>query len=264
MFFFFSKILNYPLTPAGLLVTIALLAFLTKKSVRRRRLIGIGLGAFWLFGNSALVNELALRWEYPIRHKTPAPVLTDSTATVAVVLTGGIINTLKDVPPGRFLLGREADRAGQALYLYKTGAVRKILISGGSGDPPFGRKKGNDEGQMTARFLRMAGVRAGDVLLESQSRNTHENARFSARMLRDRFGTSRCVLVTSAAHMRRALACFRKENVQAVPYPSGFLGSHRVMEPGDYVLPREQAFVDSFYLIKESVGYVVYWAMGYL
>lgn len=52
-------------------------------------------------------HELALLWEY-----SPAPVPTDSTVTVAVVLTGGIANTTKDVPDARFLLGREADRAG--------------------------------------------------------------------------------------------------------------------------------------------------------
>lgn len=259
MFYFFSKTLNYLLTPGSWLLTALLLAFFTKKPVRRRRLIGVALGIFWLFGNSALTNELALRWEY-----APAPVPTDSAVAVAVVLTGGIINTLKDVPDARFLLGREGDRAGQALYLYQIGAVRKILISGGPGTLPFQRKGISDEGQMAARFLVWAGVRPADIILENKSRNTHENARFSARMLRDRFGTNRCVLVTSATHMRRAVACFRKENVQPTPFPAVFLSSRRSFEPGDYFLPHEQTFADSFYLIREIVGYVVYWIVGYL
>ena len=261
MFYFFSKTLNYLLTPAGWLFAALLLAFFTKKPVRRRQLTGVALGLFWLFGNPALTNELALLWEY----KT-APVPADSTAIVAVVLTGGMVNLTKDLPADRFLLGREADRIGQVLHLYKIGAVQKILISGGSGESglPFERKSSRDEGQITARFLIVTGVRPGDVVLENKSRNTHENARFSARMLHDRFGTNRCVLITSATHMRRAAACFRRENVRITPFPGGFLSSRRSTEPGNYLLPHEQTFADSFYLIREMVGYVVYWVVGYV
>ncbi len=174
------------------------------------------------------------------------------------------MNTTKDMPDARFLLGREADRAGHALYLYKTGTVRKILISGGPGNLPFRRKTVSDEGQLTARFLIVSGVRPGDIILENKSRNTHENARFTARALRDRFGTNRCILVTSAWHMRRAVACFQHENVQPIPFPGAFLSSRRSFEPGEYILPREQVFTDAYYLIRELVGYVAYWVVGYV
>ena len=271
MFYFFSKTLNYLLTPAGWLTAALLLAFLTKKPLRRRWLIGIALGVFWLFGNPLLTNELALWWEYPISNKITrtgarqnAFLPADSTPTVAVLLTGGMVNVSKDVPPGRFLLGREADRAGQALYLYRTGAVYKILISGGSGDLPFGSKPASDEGRMVARFLTVAGVRPGDIVLENRSRNTHENARFSVNMLRGRFHTDRCVLVTSASHMRRAVACFRKQNVRVVPFPGVFMSRRRSYGPGEYILPSEQSFADSYYLVREIVGYGVYWVMGYV
>ena len=259
MFYFFSKTLNYLITPAGWLVALLLLAFFAKNPVRRRRLIGAGLGVFWLFGNPALINELVLQWEYG-----PAPVPTDQAAGVAVVLTGGIMNTLKIVPDARFLLDHEADRAGQALYLYKSGAVRKILISGGSGSMPFQRENVSDEGQMTARFLIISGVRPGDIVLENKSRNTRENAQFSARMLQSRFGTNHCVLITSGMHMRRAVACFRHENVQVTPFPGSFLSSRRSFSLAEFILPNEQTFADSFYLVKESAGYVVYWIMGYI
>ncbi|MBC3787271.1 YdcF family protein [Spirosoma utsteinense] len=259
MFYFFSKTLYYLLTPAGWLVGALLLALLTKNARRRRLLVGAGLATFWLFGNPALVNELALQWEY-----APSRVSADSGRTIAVVLTGGMANIGKDVPGERFLLGREADRAGQALYLYKTGAVQKILISGGPGDLPFQRKNVIDEGKMTTTFLIASGVRPADIVLEGKSRNTHENAQFSARMLHDRFGTNRCVLVTSASHMRRAVACFQKESVVVKPFPGGFLSSRRAFEPGDFILPHEQTFADSFYLTREIVGYLVYWVVGYV
>src|SRR5690349_690862 len=124
MFYFFSKTITYLLTPAGWLVTMLVFALLVKRAQLRRRFIGLALGIFWLFGNSFLVNELVLWWEYPIKPDMSAPK--DSVKRVAIVLTGGIINGEREAPGpplnrthlARFLLGREADRIGQALYLY--------------------------------------------------------------------------------------------------------------------------------------------------
>lgn len=264
MFYFFSKTITYVLTPAGWLFIILAWAFLTKYARRRRQLTGLALGLFWVLGNSFLVNELALWWEYPSQL-----VPTDSTGRVGVVLTGGMTNSRREIldvhkrPTGRFLLGHEADRIGQALYLYKTGAIQKILISGGVGNLPFQAKSVSDEGQTTAQFLRMAGVRPTDILLESKSVNTHENAVFSARMLRNIFRTNRCVLITSAWHMRRAIACFQKEGVAVIPFPTGFLSGERSFAPGEWLLPREEAFFNTYYFTRELVGYVTYCVVGY-
>lgn len=263
MFYLVSKVFAYALTPAGWLFATLLLALSTKRPYRRRQWLITGLGVFWLFGNAFLVNEALLAWEYP-----PAPVPTNSTG-VAVVLTGGMVNVDKELPASpadrdRYVLGREADRAGQALYLYKRGAVRHILISGGTGNLPFGRASLYDEGQMTARFLQLAGVPAAAISLESSSRNTHENALFSARLLRSRFRTNGCVLVTSATHMRRAAACFCKEGVLVTPFPGDFLGRRRSWLPGEWLLPNELAFADAFFLIREVFGYVAYRLTGYV
>lgn len=268
MFYFFSKTITYLLTPAGWLITTLLLAFFAKKAHSRRRLIGIGI--FWVFGNSFLMNELALRWEYPIQPNLAAS--TDSTKRIAIVLTGSLINGLKEVPASvptkygtsRFLLGREIDRAGQALFLYKTGVVQKILISGGNGDLPLQTKSVSDEGEMTAQFLMVAGVRPNDIILERRSRNTHENALFTAQVLRKRFNTNKCVLVTSAWHMRRAVGCFQKEGVQVTPFAGSFLSRERSFMPGEWLLPHESAFFDSYYLVRELVGYLTYKIAGYL
>lgn len=259
MFYFFSKTLSYLITPAGWLVAVLLFALFTKKAMRRRIAVGVALSIFWLFGNTFLVNELALAWEYP-----PAPVPADSTARFAVVLTGGMTNGETAVPDTRFLLDREADRAGQALYLYKQGAVEYILISGGNGDLPFSRNVISDENEITTRFFRTAGVPVGYVLHESKSRNTYENAMFTARFLRERANTNRCVLVTSAWHMRRAVGCFQKAGVVVTPFPGSFRSHPRTLTPGEWLLPNAQAFFDAHTLVKEISGYAVYWVAGYL
>lgn len=259
MFYFFSKTLSYFITPAGWLVAALLLALFTKKPARRRWGLGLALGIFWLFGNPFLINELVLAWEYP-----PAPVPTDSSARIAVVLTGGMTNGEVPVPDSRFLLGPEADRAGQALYLYKRGVVQYLLISGGNGGLPFQRNVLSDENEATTRFLQGAGVRAGDMLYENKSRNTYENAVFTARFLRQRANTNRCVLITSAWHMRRAVGCFQKAGLVVTPFPGGFRSHPRTFLPGEWLLPNAQTFFDAHVLLKEVTGYGVYRVAGYL
>lgn len=259
MFYLLSKTLNYLLTPAGWVFILLVLAVLTKNHARRKRLVVSSLVVFWTLGNGFLTNEVMNAWEI-----APKPLPAKGATPVAVVLTGGMINGLRVLHPVRPVLGHEADRAAQALYLYKSGVVTKILISGGQGNLPFQTPTYVDEGQMIARFLIMAGVPAADILLEQKSRNTHENAIYTRKMLQDRLMTNRCVLVTSAWHMRRAAACFRKEGIQLDLFPSGFLGERRSFSPGNYLFPSEKSLNDAFLILREVVGYVVYMVVGYV
>lgn len=259
MFYLLSKTLNYLLTPVGWLFITLLWAVLTKNHAHRKRLSLFSLSLLWLLGNGFLTNEVMNAWEVG-----PKPVPAKSNGQVAVVLTGGMINGLRQIQPVRPVLGHEADRIGQALYLYKTGVVQKILISGGQGNLSFQTPAFVDEGQMVARFLIIAGVPSADIVLEQKSRNTHENAIYSKQLLRQRFNTDRCVLVTSAWHMRRAEACFKKEGLIVAPFPTGFLGERRSWSPGNYLFPSEKALNDAFWIFREVVGYVVYMAVGYV
>ena len=262
MFYFLSKTAGYFLTPAGWLLASLVGALLFPR--QRRRLLIVSLGLFWLLGNRFVVNELARIWEVDGQTALAPRTPTDTTFRVAVLLTGGTTNTQLAVLPARPMLAREADRLGQALFLYKSGRVQKILISGGGTDLFFMNAEALHEGQQGMRFLHLAGVPVRDLLWETRSRNTHENARFSARILRQKFHTNRCVLVTSAFHLRRATACFAKAGVQATPFPAAYIQTPRTVAPGDWLVPREDAFVDAMHLVKEMIGYVTYTLTGYI
>lgn len=54
--------------------------------------------------------------------------------------------------------------------------------------------------------------------LEENSRNTRENARFAATLLRQR-GVRRVLLVTDRPHMTRAMLCFRAQGLEVIPAP---------------------------------------------
>ena len=119
---------------------------------------------------------------------------------------------------------------------------------------------------MTAAWARAMGVPAEAVLVESASRNTYENAVKSLTLARTH-GFQTFVLVTSAVHMPRAAAIFRKAgytsqgrtlalwpvDTQAnrVPFPFSAV-------PDPISLTTVQA------VMREAAGYLVYQLQGYL
>jgi uncharacterized SAM-binding protein YcdF (DUF218 family) len=70
-------------------------------------------------------------------------------------------------------------------------------------------------------MLQEWGVPASAILTEENSVNTHENATMSFKLLSAR-NIRRIILVTSAMHMPRAVATFRKLGFDVVPAPADF------------------------------------------
>jgi uncharacterized SAM-binding protein YcdF (DUF218 family) len=92
---------------------------------------------------------------------------------------------------------------------------------------------------------------------EDKSADTRENASFSATLLKAD-GVRTVLLVTSAWHLPRAVACFEAEGLRVVPAPTGFRAP-----PGDRVtdwLPHWHGLRDSGLALHEWVGRLVYWA----
>ena len=53
------------------------------------------------------------------------------------------------------------------------------------------------------------GIPENDIIIENKSRNTHENAFYTAQLFeKNGFSKSNNLLITSSMHMRRAQACF--------------------------------------------------------
>jgi uncharacterized SAM-binding protein YcdF (DUF218 family) len=98
------------------------------------------------------------------------------------------------------------------------------------------------------------------VVLEEQSRSTHENAVYAKEMIRPTSG-EKWVLVTSAYHMPRAVAAFQAVDWPVIPYPL------------DYRIDPETGLRPDFSLLdglsastlagKEWAGLVGYRVMGW-
>jgi len=131
-----------------------------------------------------------------------AIVLLGAGGTTAVDWTGEHYSLLERVGAARVL---EAVR----VFRMTPGAV--VISSGG-----VSNEEQDPDAVMQREALLQLGVPASSILLEDQSKNTHDEAVLIAPML-GQLGVSHVVLVTSDLHMRRSMAVFRAAGIDAVP-----------------------------------------------
>ena len=109
-------------------------------------------------------------------------------------------------------------RLFEAARLYfnckKSADFCRILTTGG--DPS---KNGISEADTMAHELKEIGVTESDIVVESKSNNTFQNAQFSSTILQSQ-GFDLALLVTSGVHMSRALLYFSHFMDKPVPAPS--------------------------------------------
>lgn len=256
-FFILSKLiplLLYPL-PLFLLAIFFLSWFLKKNPVRWivRALVVV----FWTVSTPWFADTASRVWEVPRKEVDELPAVSD----VAVVL-GGMSDPAISTDD-HLEWGRSAERLTEAVALWRQGRVKTLLITSGSGNPWNQDAK---EALGLASWARSMGVPEGALVVESQSRNTLENAVLSLPLVEAR-GFQSFVLVTSAGHMRRSEAIFLKAGYASkgrtlVTWPVDTqIDSRRfplawVPDPGSLQTVQSH--------LKEAVGYWVYRLQGYL
>lgn len=256
MFFFLSKTLNYLVMPTTVLITLVLLSLLVRHHVWRRRIRVTTLVVLFVFTNDFIANELMRAWEV---RATPYRDMTKH--RIGIVLTGTMVGGLE--PDDRVYFSRGADRVVHTVQLYKMGLIDQILVSGGVGRL-FGT--GVPEAEKFRDAMMLMGVPDSVIIVESASRNTAESAVNVIPILQELGYTSEdCLLITSAFHMRRSLACFQKQGLQLAPFSTDFYAASRSRYGFQtYFLPQLGALVLWHKLVKEWVGMVAYWVAGYV
>jgi uncharacterized SAM-binding protein YcdF (DUF218 family) len=114
-----------------------------------------------------------------------------------------------------------------------------------------------------ASLLEEWNIPSAAIRIETGSINTHENAIRSCQILAP-LGIRQILLVTSAMHMPRAAAAFRKAGFQVTVAPADFRSGWG--EP-DYLsrwLPRAQYLVDTEDALHEWMGIGIYRLRGWM
>jgi uncharacterized SAM-binding protein YcdF (DUF218 family) len=174
----------------------------------------------------------------------------------AVVVLGGMVDSAATRTSGELELDAHVERLLRAWELLRAGRARMVLLSGGAVDPQPGDVP---EADRLAAKLVAWGIPPAQVVMEGSSRNTRENAIESSRIAAAR-GWHTLLVVTSAAHMPRALGCFRAVGIE----PDALPVDHRAGDgQGQSWLPRAAGLARSTDAIRELFGRLVYRALGY-
>lgn len=175
----------------------------------------------------------------------------------AIVLLGSGTSRVADtkqVEPNIFADGRIIE----AYTLYRScrqgGNDCKLIVSGGD---PF--RNGVTEAAAYGDVLLSMGVDRSDLLLESRSMNTWQNAQFVQPILKT-YGPESVVLVSSAVHLHRAQLYFSHFGIDVVPVRGDYADVWLTYWPNAW----NMALTD--FAMHEYIGvltYHVYNAMGW-
>ena len=256
MFFVLSKILGFFIKPFNVILILLLGSIFIRSKIWKKRLKVSAIILFLFFSNGIIFNEFMMLWE------KPAIALSDLDDDYEIAVVLGGTTDVERKPGDRLFFHKGADRVTHALNLYHSGKVKKILFTGGN---PRLFEDPNRDNSPIYDFYVMCGVAPGDIIVESSSRNTRENAFFVKEKVQENAENGKVILITSAFHMRRAEGCFRKVGVDVTGFSTDFytaLPKDRFGFGG--IIPSPDALSNWSFLIKEWIGYMVYWIAGYI
>ncbi|MFZ0262064.1 MAG: YdcF family protein [Pseudolabrys sp.] len=253
MFFPLSKTVAYLLLPSTILIALGLVGVVLLAARRKHAgvclvsvsIVLLAIAGCWLTGN--LLTH-ALESRFPRWNATRAPD--------GIVVLGGAVKSRLSQDFGEAVLGDEADRILAMAKLARAYPAARIIYSGGDASLLGNRLP---EANFITPLLEGLGIPRDRVMLESNSRNTAENAVFTKEILKPKPGEL-WLLVTSAQHMPRAIGCFRRVGFPVEAYPVGW----RTGRHGDLGVP--MLFGDALARFDsathEWIGLLAYWITG--
>lgn len=231
-----------------------------------RRAAVAGLVIFYLFSNGLVAEQLARSLERRCPSPDPMPK-----ADGVIVLGGGIAP--RAFPRQTAEVSEAGDRLLYAAHLLREGLADWMVCAAGGGELSSIEQS---EAEAMQEMLAWMEIDPANITLDTESRNTRENASEGLPLAVER-GARSIYLVTSASHMPRSLAVFKKQAEQLgiddltiIPAPCDFA----ITEPEKYppwyyrlarsILPRADALELSTRIVHEYYGMVYYWLRGWI
>ncbi|WP_417584882.1 YdcF family protein [Nitrincola sp.] len=206
--------------------------------------------SLWLLGLPVISYSL----QQSLEHFPPVSMEAVSSAEVIVVLGGGRAFDgaeygWPDAPSEQTI-----SRLAYSAFLQRQSGL-PILLTGGR---VYGEEYSEAE---LMQWLLKSGFDLSADWVEDRSRNTYENAAYSAEMLRQA-GLSQVVLVSQAWHLNRAVPVFEAQGLQVLPAPIQFA----TPPPEGLVswLPTSYHFRQSSQALHEWLGLFVYRLMKHI
>ena len=257
--FLFKKIVSQflmPLAASSLLMLsgLLLLWFARRRQTLGKALVTVGLGLLlvcsYVWPAAALLR--------PLERTYPALDLTatlDPAPQFVMVLGSGNVSD-PALPLTSQLDEAAVVRLAEGLRVYHRYPGSKLIVSGGD------RYDLHSHAELQAQLAGDLGVPTDDIIVLSEPDDTEQEASAAAPIV----GDAPFVLVTSASHMKRALAIFYAAGLNPTPAPT----AHHVKEapspafwPGT-AFPQPNSLDNATRAVYEYLGYLWGWLRGAL
>lgn len=247
--FFFKKIMAQFFSPLSIIILILfagliLLLFTSKNKIGKILvLLGVMIFIFCSFGTTSDILIRPLENKYiPIDNNKFVSSL-EQLPKVVVVLGGGHSSSQR-LPITSQISSDSLTRLVEGIRIYRKIPGSKLLLSGGSVVDPV------PEADVMAQIAMSLGVKEQDIIKESKSRDTKDQAMILSSMLDDDY----FILVTSASHMPRTVALFRNLNMKPLPAPTMHLVNDRKYQTSDRFFPSSRNLYKSERAFHEYLG----------
>jgi uncharacterized SAM-binding protein YcdF (DUF218 family) len=242
--FLFKKIAGNMLNPLSIvlfILAVGLFLLWRKKHKPAAWWLGLGLLAFVFAGYGLVGNGLlkGLERRYP-------PLLDVSRAAGArwVVVLGAGMTSDHKVPLTSQLSEGSAIRVMEGIRVWRQVKGSRLIFSGGA---VFNSQS---EAYGMAELARLLGVPDSSIRLEDKSLDTDDQARLVKEMVKE----DMVILVTSAAHMPRSVALFKKQEMALIPAPTHYLIKDEPRLKPNRLFPNSGNIIAAETLFHEYLG----------
>ena len=254
MFFYLSKILWFFLEPGNaLLIALIVGLFLTAtryKKLGRSMVVVVVLAAL-----SVTFIPIGGWMRVALEDRFLKPDLSLQSVDGIIVL-GGVIDPQLSASRETLVIGGAVERIIQSAELARANPDAKMIYTGGTASLTQTDVR---EADYVVSLYESLGVRAPQLQLDRNARNTWENATNSRRMV-EPGPYDRWVLVTSAFHMPRAVGVFRAQGWEVIPYPVDY--STNPSSEFESPMSFTHGLGSLYNASHEWIGLIAYWLNG--
>jgi uncharacterized SAM-binding protein YcdF (DUF218 family) len=259
MFTVISKFVVLPFYPVGLaivLLTAAVFAIRAQKKKLSLILVIFAGLLLYFFSAGPLPDFLIRSFE-----RQYAPKYSFPPASAIVLLSGGEV---AKAPPRLFdEINDAGDRILYAARLARQNAAPRLIITGGNIDC-IRTIKGSQAEAAGRLCTGLLGVDSSCILLENEARTTYENGVFTRKLLDSLGLPPTVILVTSALHMSRSVAIFKKQGMTVYPAPTDFIADDPAGFKTINLFPSAGVLDKSTAVLHEIYGIIAYRLLGRL
>ena len=253
MFFLLSKLLDVFISPVAWVLVLLVASAASKRRDVARGLAGLAGVVLYVFSTGFVASRMAQALE-----STAQKTMRDDVTYDVVIVLGGLVDDQVTAVWGEPAYNDNVERLLVSYDLLRTGRARTAILSSGVGH--LGTAGVPESDTLVEQLVRW-GIANDRLIAERSSRNTHENAVESKRIVDER-GAKNVLMVTSAFHMPRAAGCFRKVGLAVDTLPVDRRTANPHFTPLE-LIPRAGNLQESAHVIHEWVGRVVYRLRGY-